>query len=101
MPPQQIQPNIDPNQVSVGLAQTNHFLQQHLQSTMPPAQDPNQGVPTDQTNPTDVTAQITGLETRLMDELATLKKEMQDQGDGKKELSDLKKQIETILASSD
>ena len=111
MPPQSQPPqsnNLDPNQVSVGLAQTNNFLSQHLQSQMPqeqpntqPAQDPAQGAPSNQTNQTDVKAEMQGLETRLMDELQTLKAEMKSQGDGKAELADLKKQIETILASTD
>lgn len=107
MNPTQSQPNnaqMDPNQVSVGLAQNNAFLQQHLATQVPPpepAQDPAQGVPSNQENGADVKAEMQGLESRLMDELQTLKAEMKSQGDGKQELADLKKQIETILASTD
>lgn len=106
MNPQKSQPNnpqTDPNQVSVGLAENNAFLQNHLKSQMPPTETPapSQGAPTDQTNQTDVKAEMQGLESRLMDELQTLKAEMKQQGDGKQELADLKKQIETILASTD
>lgn len=79
---------------------TATFLQNQL---LPTAETPNpdQGVPTNQQTPEDTTAQIQGLESRLMDELQTLKAEMKDQQDGKKEFNDLKKQIEEILNSSD
>lgn len=100
----QSQAQLDPNQVSVGLAKTNAFLQQHLATQVPPptpTQDPAQGMPTNQTDQTDVKAEMQGLESRLMDELQTLKAEMKTQGDGKAELADLKKQIEQILASTD
>ena len=101
-PPQSNNSQIDPNQVSVGLAQTNNFLKQHLATMMPPpAQDPAQGAPQNQTSPEDTKAQMDGLESRLMDELQTLRAEMKTQGDGKQELADLKKQIETILASTE
>lgn len=52
-------------------------------------------------NKEDVQNEISGLETRLMDELKTLREEMKTQGDGKKELADLKKQIESILNSNE
>ena len=68
---------------------------------VPPPQDPNQGVPSNQQNQADTTAQIQGLETRLMDELATLKVEMKSQADGKKEFNDFKKQIEGVLNAAD
>ena len=103
-PTQTQQPNnsqMDPNQVLVGLASTNNFLQGHLQSQLPPPQDPAQGEPQNQTTPDDTKNQIEGLESRLMDELSTLRAEMKTQGDGKQELADLKKQIEQILQSND
>lgn len=76
------------------------------QSQMPqpnnqPAQDPTQGAPSNQQNPTDVKAQMSGLESRLMDELQTLRAEMQSQGDAKKELADLKTSLDAILTSND
>jgi hypothetical protein len=66
-----------------------------------PTQDPNQGAPSNQSNQTDVKAEIAGTESRIMDEINTLRAEMKQQGDGKKELEDLKKQIESVLNSND
>ncbi len=116
MKPQQTQPKTDPNLAGANLGFVN-TLQEHLlqykakqgqtsQSTpptpqVPPPQDPNQEVPSNQQNQTDTNNQIQGLESRLMDELATVKAELQSQKEGKKEFDDLKKQIETILNSTD
>lgn len=108
------QPKVDPNQAGANLGFVN-TLQEHLlqykaqqgqnqpqQAPNPvPAQDPNEGVPSNQQNQTDTTAQIQGLESRLMDELNTLKVEMQSQKDGKKEFDDLTAQIEQVLNSND
>lgn len=97
MPPQNTQPNsqLPPDQLSASLAFANNLQSQGL----PPPQAPE--TPTNQTSLEDTQAQIKGLETRLMDELQTLRAEMKDQGDGKKELADLKKQIEQILNSNE
>ncbi len=92
----QPQPNqLDPSKVSAALAFSNNLNAQRL----PPPQAPE--TPSNQTTPEDTTAQIQGLESRLMDELQTLKAEMKTQGDGMKEVSDLKKQIEQILLSNE
>lgn len=105
MPPQSQQTQntqIDSNQVSVGLAQVNNFMKNHLASQNPmpevpdtPANEPSADQPA---NKEDLKSEMTGLETRLMDELQTLREEMKTQGDGKKELADLKAQIEKILS---
>lgn len=105
------QPQVNPNQAGANLGFIN-TLQEHLlqykaqqgQNQAPnpiPAQATSQGTPTNQNNPTDVKAEIQGLEGRLMDELATVKAELQSQKDGKKEFDDLKKQIEGVLNSTE
>lgn len=105
MPPQQSQAQMNPDDAKAALGIATHLqsflMPQGQQGPQTPAQDPNQGAPTNQTNQTDVKGEMQGLETRLMDELQTLKAEMKNQGDGKQELADLKKQIEQILASTD
>lgn len=100
---QQSQVDMTPDEAKSSLGVANHLLS-HLMPQAPQtpqAQDPAQGVPTNQTNQEDTQNQIQGLETRLMDELQTLRAEMKTQGDGQKELSDLKKQIEAILNSNE
>ena len=96
--PQQNQ--LNPDQTGAALAFATNLMRQTLPE---PSQTPNpaQGAPQNQQTPEDVQLQIQGLESRLMDELQTLKTEMKDQGDGKQELADLKKQIEAVLNSND
>ncbi len=106
MPPQQSQPNITPEDAKAGMGIATHlqsFLLPQGQQSSPstPQQAPSQGAPTNQENPTDVKAEISGLESRLMDELDTLKSQMKTQGDSNKELEDLKKEIEKVLNSND
>lgn len=102
--PKNSQTNLTPNDAKASLGIATHLqdmLMPKGQPQGPPAQDPAQGAPSNQTTPEDTKAQMDGLESRLMDELQTLRAEMKTQGDGKQELADLKKQIETILNSSD
>lgn len=96
---QQPKSQLNPHEVSVGLAQFTHLLSQGLPPPTTPAQEP--GTTQQPGQEQNVKAEISGLESRLMDELATLREEMKSQGDGKAELADLKKQIEAILASND
>lgn len=100
MDTQQSQVDMTPDQAKASLGLATHLMS-HLMPQAPPAQDPAQGAPSNQTTPEDTQNQIQGLEQRLMDELQTLRAEMKTQGDGQKELSDLKKQIEQILNSND
>lgn len=107
MPPQQSQ-QISPEDAKAGLGIATHlqsFLLPQKGGQTPvnnqPAQDPTQGAPSNQETGTDVKAEMSGLESRLMDELQTLRAEMKTQGDGKAELENLKKQIEQILNSND
>lgn len=122
-PTPQAKPPVDSNKAGANLGFVN-TLQEHLlqykanqdktaqpsQSTpqQTPTQSPQgstpnplQGIPSNQQTPTDTASQIEGLESRMMDELQTLKVEIQSQKDGKKEFDDLKKQIETVLNSND
>lgn len=100
MEPQQSQMTHEEAKASLGIAT-------HLQDMLMP-QAPMEGTGTDapgvpqEENPQpnaqeEMKAQIEGTETRLMEEIKTLREEMKTQGDGKQELADLKKQIESIL----
>lgn len=91
---------VHPDHARSSLGFSTMLLQQGLPQA-PQAQDPAQGVPTNQTTPEDTKAQMDGLESRLMDELKTLRAEMKSQADGQQELSDLKKQIEAVLNSNE
>ena len=99
MDTQNTQPNIDPNKVSAALAFATNLQSQSLPSPTSPANEP--GAEQQPSTQEDVKTEISGLESRLMDELTTLRAEMKSQGDGQKELQDLKKQIEEILNSSE
>lgn len=95
MNPNQIQPNnMTPEEAKASLG-----IATALQDKMLPQNpNPDQGVPSNQQTTQDVSTQIQGLETRIMDEISTIKEEMKGEGDkGKKDLSDLKKSIEQIL----
>lgn len=102
MPPQQSQAQ---NSMSPEDAKASLGIATALQDQMMPKQAPeaptspgNEPGTTEQPNQQeDVKAEISGLETRLMDELKTLREDMATQGDAKAELADLKKQIEQIL----
>ncbi len=85
MPPQNTQSNMTPEEAKASMGIATH-LQDQLMPTDPtsPANEPG-----DQKNPeskVNVKTEISGLETRLMDEIQTLREEMKTQGDGKKEL---------------
>mgnify|MGYP002868122821 CR=1 FL=1 len=105
MPPQNTQSNMTPEEAKASLGIATYLQGQHLQSQMPqdtpvegdtsPGSEP--GTTEQPGQQQDVQAEIQGLETRLMDELKTLREDMKTQGDGKAELADLKKQIEQIL----
>lgn len=106
MPPEQSQQsNMTPEEAKAALGLSTRLTEQHLMSQMPqqevttPAEEPGTTEQPEQQQ--DVTAEMQGLESRLMDELKTLREEMKTQGDGKKELADLKAQIESILNESD
>lgn len=111
MPDQNSQPqmNADDAKASLGIATA---LQQQLmpqapqdaaQTSEPNGQSPAPEPPTNQTTPEDTQAQMEGLESRIMDELGTLRDEVKQVAgkDTGKELEDIKKQIQTILDSND
>lgn len=101
------QAKMSPDQAKASMGIATHLMSRLLPQTQPEASpatetpNPDQGVPTNQQNGEETQAQIQGLESRLMDELQTLRTEMKAQGDGQQELSDLKKQIEAVLNSNE
>jgi gas vesicle protein len=98
MQPQQIQAMTpDEAKASLGVATA---LQDQLMPQAPvtsAAPEP----PQNQENGSDLANQIQGLESRVMDEIGTLKEEMKKSSDGGSEISNLKKQIEEVLNSKD
>lgn len=101
MPPQETQDNnMTPEEAKASMGIATH-LQDQLMPQAPqeaptsPANEP--GVEQNPAQKEDVVNEISGLETRLMDELKTLREDMKTQSDGKAELADLKKQIESII----
>jgi hypothetical protein len=102
MPPEQsqAQPDMSPEEAKASLGIATH-LQSGLMPQAPTSPGNEPGTTQQPEQGQDVQAEIQGLESRLMDELKTLREEMKTQGDGKAELQDLKKQIEEILNSSD
>lgn len=103
MPPQQSQTDLSPEdaKASLGIATTlqDQLLGNAGEQEAPTTPQNEPGTQDSPENRVDVKEEISGLETRLMDELQTLREEMKTQGDGKKELEDLKAQIEKILNS--
>ena len=106
------QPATTPQSAAVGLGVINHLNKFLLPQkgaeggSNTPQNAPGQAQTPPSTeqggqNQEDVKTQMSGLETRLMDELQTLKTETQSQSDAKKELADLKKAVDTILNSND
>ena len=96
---QAIQSNMTPEDAKASLGIATHLQDQLMPQQAPqeptsPANEPGASQPAPQQ---DITAEIQGLETRITDELKTIREEMKTQGDGKAELADLKKQIEQIL----
>lgn len=81
----------------------------HLQNQLlPQGQDsqtsnPAPEAPTNQTTPEDTQAQMQGLESRLMDELQTLKAEIKKTApkDSGSEIENLKQEIDAVLNSND
>lgn len=106
-------PNQPPMQMSADEAKAHLGTATYLQSLLLPQGQPQQTAdnanpapqdPSNQTTPEDATSQLQGLETRIFDELGTLKDEIKQIADSKessKELEDLKKQIEDVLSSND
>lgn len=68
---------------------------QQMQTQMQPEEQTEEGMPEE--TPEETAQPIEEMESRIMQELQTLREEMKAQGDGKSELAELKKQIETIL----
>lgn len=95
MNPEQNQEEMTPEEAKASMGIATH-LQTMLMPQAPQTPNPDQGVPQNQQTPKDVETQIQGLESRIMDELQTLREEMKAKGDSK-ELADLKKQIEAVL----
>ena len=82
----------------------------HIMGHLIPQQQPDQSQntapepPQNQQMPEDVNSQVSGLESRIFDELGTLREEIKKIGapkDQNKELEDLKKQIETVLSQNE
>lgn len=84
---------------SLGIATMLQSQLMPQEETTSPAEEPGTQEQPEQQE--EVKTQIEGLETRLMDEIQTLKSELKTQGDGKAELAEFKAQIEEILNSSD
>lgn len=98
---------LDPGVGRALLGATTH-IRSHL---IPPAQaqqtaqnaEPAPQPPTNQQTGTDMTAELQGLESRIFDELGTLKDMVQKSQpqDANKELKDLKDQLQSVLDSND
>ncbi len=87
------------------------FLQSHLipqqgqqqQPQAPQTPEIAPETPTNQTTPSDTSAEMQGLESRIMDELGTLKAEIEktQPQDANKELQNLKTELQALLDSKD
>jgi len=86
---------------SLGIAT---FLQDQMMPKGQP-QEPNPAPepPSNQQNETDLKTEMTGLESRIMDEIGTLKEEIKKSApkDSGSEIEALKKQIEDVLNSDE
>lgn len=109
MPPQAPQQN---NEMSPEDAKASMGIATALQDQLMPQGQPTDGSMGGETAPEpqgnveekqDTTAQIQGLESRVLDEIRTLREEFKqaDSKNNSSELSDLKKQIEEVLAQND
>lgn len=106
MNPEETQPQISqgdmtPEEAKAALGLSTRLTEQHLVSQMPAPEAPtspgSEPGTTEQAEPKeDVKSEIEGLETRIMDELKTLREDLMSQGEGK-ELAALKKEIEAVL----
>ena len=99
-------PNPDNARASLGFS--TNLLSQFLQNQQPQQassqpQETAPQSPTNQETGTDLQAEMQGLETRILDELTTLKKEIKkaQPKDANQELEDLKQELQGILDSND
>lgn len=99
----QNQSKLDPNQISVGLAQTNNFLQQHLKSQMPPeapqtSPQPQSATPSQEATkpaPDENEAKMTKLELDMTKKIDDLRGELDEKH--KLEIDKLRNDIKEAL----
>lgn len=100
MIPQNSQMSPEEAKASLGIAT---HLQGMLLPQAPVASNPAPEPPTNQQTSQDLQTEMQGLESRIMDEIGTLKEEIKkaQPQDSNKQIDDLKKQIEDVLNSND
>lgn len=104
-------PNNQNNQMSPEEAKASLGIATHLQSMLMPTAPPEQnsspanepGTTQNPASQEDVKSEITGLETRILDELKTLREEIKqvDSKNNSNDFAELKKKIESVLAQTD
>lgn len=102
--PQANSPQLDNGKHKAALGQAtyimSHLIQPQQGQQIAQNSDPNQGAPENQDTPTDTKAEMQGLESRIFDELGTLRQEIQKAvapKDQNQELQDLKDQLQAII----
>ncbi len=101
----QLDQKLDPGIGRALLGATTHIRSMLIpQGQAPQPQETAPEPPQNQETGTDVKAEMQGLESRIFDELSTLKQEIQKVGtpkDQNQEIKDLKDQLQSIIDSND